>query len=393
VSRTKEETVRNTVARFAAGRKWQASLGALSLCVLLTACGSSGSGDGASAAGGKKHLNIAFYEGSPSETSFVIGGWGALAAGKADGSTKVINDGPAQATPSSSVAFALNMAASAQADGFVMDNSFPEDKTIYPKLLRAAHKNVLVWQNAATSQPDEAVPEGATTFVGPNFVDLGQQTAKAAIEAAKLDGATSGTALIGNCVPGVPDLERMTASAKAEIKKLLPSVKVETFGTGLAQAANTAAWTSQIAKTRDLVFAFPVCGPDTQSLLVVKNRGIGGKFVAAGNAPTTPQQFQAIAEGKFSAGVAMNFWASGYISTSLAIDAARGKPFPKGYVNSGLLTITKDNANELGAAFRSQADAEKEFKPGADKILSDLSGTVKPMSALFEASAGGASGG
>jgi ABC-type sugar transport system substrate-binding protein len=364
------------------------------MCVVLAACGSSDDGSSSTSGGApKKHLNIAFYEGSPSEPAFVVGGWGARSAGKADGNTKVINDGPAQATPSSSVAFILNMAASAQADGFVMDNSFPEDKTVYPKLLRAAHKNVLVWQNAATSQPGETPPEGATTFVGPNFVDLGAATAKAAIESSTLDKTTTGTALIGNCFPGVPDLDRMADAAKGVLEQLLPNVKVESFGTGLAQAANTAAWTSQIAKAKDLVFAFPVCGPDTASLVVVKGRGLGGDFVAAGNAPSTPQEFQAVADGKLAAGAAMNFWASGYISTSLAIGAARGKPFPKGYINSGLLTVTKENAAELGAAFKSEAAAEKEFKPAADKLLQGVAASVKPMDALFRASDGGASGG
>lgn len=387
--------MRNAVAKLGVERKWLASLAALAMCAMLAACGSSDSGSKTSSSGGsgssgaKKPLTIAFFEGSPSEPAFVVGGWGAQSAGKVDGSTKIVNDGPAQATPTTSMAFALNMAASTHPDGFVMDNTFPELRTIYPKLLQAADGNVLVWQNAATSEPDQTPPAGATTFVGPDFVDLGTLTAQSAIKAAKMSPSTTGTALVGNCAPGIPDLERMAAAAKEQISKLLPNVRIETFGTGLAQAANTAAWTSQIAKTQDLVFAFPVCGPDTASLVVIKNRGIGGDFVAASNSPTTPQEYQAIADGKFSAGVAMNFWASGYIATSLAIQAARGKPFPEGYINSGLITITKDNAAALGAALRSQSAAEEQFKPEADKILQGVPGNVKPMKALFEASSGG----
>jgi len=350
---------------------------------LVAACGSSDSDSGAGGGSSKGDVKVAFYQVATNIPTYVQAGWGATQAGKADGNAEVVKGGPSNPTPSNSATAALSLAQSSQPDAFVFDAVFPSLNSLFPRLLKIADGNVFNVLNPATSAPGQTVPEGAKTFVGPNFSNLGYVGVETAVRAARLSRSTTGTVLIGNCSVN-PSNTQQIAGAKAALEELLPDAEVVDFNTAVAPAANTAAWVSQISKTSDLVFVVPVCTTDTQSIVTLKNRGTGGDFAAVANWPTSRQEFQAIADGKIAGGVIANFWLGGYIGTRIAIDAARGTEAPEGWIDCGLVAVTRDNALRIGAAATSESAAAKEYQPLGDRILRDLDREVKPMDDLFE---------
>lgn len=376
--------MRNLVAKLRAGRKVQVALGLVLIAVGVTACGSSDSSSSAADGGSsKKHVTVAFYQVATNIPTYVQAGWGAKQAGTADGSAKVVTGGPSNPTPTNSATAALSLAQSAQPDAYVFDAVFPSMNSLFPKLGKLAKGNVFNVLNAATSAAGQTPPKGAETFVGPNFANLGYVGVEAAVKGAKLSPSTTGTALVGNCSVN-PTNTLQIAGATAALKKLLPKLKVVNFNTAVPPAANTAAWVSQIAKTSDLAFVVPVCTQDTASIVTLKNRGTGGDFVATAYWPTSKQEFQAIADGKIAGGVTANFWLGAYIGTRMAINAARGTDAPEGWIDCGLVTVTKDNALKVGAASSSSAAAAKEYQAAGDEVLGNLGGQVKPMDDVFK---------
>ena len=329
-------------------------------------------------------MKIAFYEAASSFPEFVEAGKGAVAAGQTDGNADVIADGPAVPTPQTSATFALNLAQSQQPDAFVFDAAFPSLVSMYPKLHQLAHGNVLTVENLPFSTPlPDPLPKGAETFVGVNFTVVGRETAKAGIEGAELPASTTGTVLLGNCLHNESN-DQAAAGAVAEIKKQLPKVNIVQFDSSLEQPKATAAWTSAIAKTRDLVFAYPNCTTDTNAILQIKNRGVGGDFPAALYSPSSPQLYQALADGKFSGGTVQNYWAIGYIGTKLAIDAARGKAMPKGWIDVPLTPLDKENALEIGKTWASPDEALKAYQAFADDIVAKAATDAKPLADVFK---------
>jgi ABC-type sugar transport system substrate-binding protein len=330
-----------------------------------------------------KPVTIAFFVGYTSIPFYVQAGEGAEAAGAEDGNAKVVADGPTEPTTSQITVAAENLLQSSQPDGYVTDPcSTTAWAPLFPRLVaEVPNGNVLAADCQATNTPEEETPEGATTFVGNSYTGQGRELVKASIESAKLPPSTTGTVLLGECIPGIPVLERQITGAKEELAKLLPKAQVQVISTGPSQSENTAAWTSAVNKYTDVVFAMGACDADTASLLVLKERHIGGEFVAGAHSAGTPSVVQGIKNGYFAAGLNGLPWVVGNVSTRLSIAAARGTPLPEGWINTGVGVITKANADEYLASFKSPQAQEKMFKPMADKIMENLS--PKPIADSF----------
>jgi ABC-type sugar transport system substrate-binding protein len=369
------------------------------LSVVVAACGGGGSSTGSSSGGStaesetgessgggeKTPVTIAFFEGSTEIPYYVEAGEGATAAGSEDGAAKVVANGPVNGSESTAVTqSAESLLQSTQPDGYATNPCLTTAwTTVYPNLVNEVpNGNVLAYNCQATNTADEETPEGATTFVGDSYIGQGRAAAESAIKAGGLTPSTTGTAVLGQCAAGVPVLEEQVNGAKESVEKLMPKAKVVVFTSAFGQGENTAAWTSEMSKYSDVVFAFGACDPDTASLLTLKDRGIGGEFVAAANSPTSPQVIQGIEEGKFASGTSGLPWVQGNVATHLLIDAARGEKLPEGWIDTGYGEITKENAPEYLAALNSPAAAEKLFRPMAEKILKNIE--VKPLAQSFE---------
>lgn len=341
-----------------------------------TSAGAATASTGSKTAGSAaKRVSVGFVNGQTDEPFYQTAALGAKAAGTQDGHANVVVQGPTVATAQNYATVAQNLETSLQPDGFAANPCIPTAWTaLYPKLAtEVPNGNLLNWQCFNN------VPQ-VKTFVGASQEASGALTAQTAIQSAHLSPSTTGTALIAQCVADVPPLVAQAKGAVATIRRLLPKIKIVSFITALAQSPNTAAWTSELSKESNVVYAMGVCDPDTQSLLTLKSRAVGGTFVAGVVQPNA-QEAQAIASGKLAGGVSGLPWVQGNVATHLLIDGGRGHALPEGWVNTGLLAITKKNAAQYAAAVSSNSAADAFFAPIAQKILTNVSAVTKPMSA------------
>jgi ABC-type sugar transport system substrate-binding protein len=384
----------NPAVRFTRGRVGLAISCLLLFGILVAGCGSSSSSSSSSAATSSagasssaaattsgssgKHVTIGVIETFTSIPFYQTGRLGALAAGTEDGNAKVIVQGPATSTGSGEANMAQNLESSAQPDGFAPNPCVLEAWTQTLALLvkSVPGGNVATWNCKPIGSAGATSP--VKTFVGVDDTATGREAAQAAIQAAHLSPSTTGTALVGECEPGVPILAARQAGALQEIKKLLPKVQAIGFTSALDQSGNTAAWTSEFSRYPHVVFGFGACDQDSASLLTLKTRGVGGDFASATVDPD-PAELEGIMDGKMTAGVASAPWVQANVVVRVLIAGARGTALPVGWVNSGLHPITKANAAQWLAATKSPAAAAAFFKPFADQIMANLPAVTKPM--------------
>ena len=298
----------------------------------------------------------------------------------------MIADGPQVETATAVTAFADNMEQSAGPDGFATNPCIPTAwTTVYAKFVHALpNDNSLAYNCHYAVSAGQTTPPGAETYVGINYLKQAGLMARTAIKEGHLTPSTTGTVLVGSCFPGATQLVDEVNSIHSAVRQLLPKVKFVTFGTNyLSQTTNTANWVSEFARSAHVVFATGVCAQDTQSMLVLKNRGIGGNFVAGVDDPASPAQLQAIADGKIAAGVSQDYWVQGYVSAKLLIDGARGKALPKGWINTGLSVITKGDAKRFEAAAQSAKAASPLYTPLAKQVLASLPARTKPLAQSY----------
>lgn len=352
---------------------------------------SSGSGNatGSSASASSKHVTVAMFLVQTATPFFTTATWGGEDAAAQAGNVKLIADGPAQATVTGSTTFAENMETANNPDGFALDPALAAAFTsLFPRFYNEVPgHNVLAWQSNYISGPNQTSPPGATTYVGPNQVgDPAYDMMAAAIKAAHLSPSSTGTALLGESI-SIPIFNARINGFKRALKQLAPNVKPVVFTTANDQSPNTAAWSSEFAKEAGahVVLAVGVSDDDTQSLLLLKTRNVGGDWAAAAYEPDAVSEAQGIADGKFVVGVTENAFVEGNVTTALLVDAARtGKPLPKGWINTGDTLITKANATQYAAALRSPAGAKAFFGPIAEGILNNLPAHTKAMAASEE---------
>ena len=270
-------------------------------------------------------------------------------------------------------------------DGFALDPALASAFTnLFPKLYNEVPgHNVIAWQsNYILTSPTQKSPPGATTYVGPNQKGgPAYNMMVAAIKAAHLDAGTTGTALLGESI-NIPIFNARISGFERALKQFVPNVKPVVFTTANDQSPNTAAWSSEFAKESSghVVLAVGVSDNDTQSLLLLKTRHVGGDWAAAAYEPDAVSEAQGIADGKFAAGVTENAFVEGYVATALLTDAARtGTPVPKGWIDTGDTILTKGNASAYATALGSPAGAKAFFGPQAQALVTNASADVKPM--------------
>ncbi len=308
---------------------------------------------------------------------------GALAAGERDGKAKVVAQGPSNPTGAAMTQIVQNLQTSLSPDGFAANPCILEAWTRYLASLPrdVPGGNVLAYNCKPVGAPTETSP--IKLFVGTNDIQTGVLAARAAVRAAKLGPETTGTALLGKCAEGVPILDQRQQGAVAETKRLLPKVEVVELTTDPQQGPNTAAWSSAVVKYEDIVLIVGACDQDGASLASLKARGAGGDF-AMGSIEPSPRELQMIKAGKISAGVSTQPWVIANVATRLLIDGARGVELPEGWLDTGFLEITEENAADLIDAAKSPEAGVQYFTPVADAILNDLEGRTRPMADAFE---------
>jgi ABC-type sugar transport system substrate-binding protein len=361
--------------------------------MIVAGCGSSGSGAGGggtaaasapAAASAKKHVTIAIGMTQNSVPYYETAQLGAEAAGPQEGNAKVVAQGPVDPLGGAVATVAQNLETSLNPDGFGVNPCILTEWTqVMNSLSRAVPDgNVIAWncKPAATAAASAASP--VKTFVGANDFQTGVEAAKAAVTAAHLGPQTTGTALLAECAEGIPILTARRAGALQELKQLLPKVTPVVWVSNPYNSKALVAWTSQLAKYPNVVFAYGSCDQDAAAISALKARGTGGNFAAAVTDPTS-QELQQIENGQISAGVGTTPWVIANVASRLLIRHARGEAMPAGWVNTGLQPITKATAAQWLNATKSPAQAEAFFGPIADKVLSQLQADTKPMADAY----------
>lgn len=224
-------------------------------------------------------------------------------------------------------------------------------------------------------------PEGSPvkTFVGINDTDAARALAKETIKNAGWDEGTSGTILLAQCVPGKTGvLAERIKGLKETFESAMPKVKV----VGPLQAnvdpnKNTTDWQNLLKANPNPLAAGGTCDQDGESLYKIK-RSTGGKFTVFAF-ETPPGTLRGLKDGSIVAGVAVNWYLEGWISSKISADAARGKAAPEGWVDAGYTVINKDNIDEITARDASDDATKAWYKPKIDEYLSSGASAVKPL--------------
>ena len=142
------------------------------------------------------------------------------------------------------------------------------------------------------------------------------------------------------------------------------------------------AWTSQLTKYPDVVYASGACDQDSAALSTLKARG-NVRNVAVAVIDPTAQQVGQIEKREISAGVGTTPWVIANVATRLLIRHARGGAMPVGWVDTGVHPITKANATQWLNAAKSPEQAKAFFAPIADKVMSQLRANTHPMADAY----------
>ena len=295
------------------------------------------------------------------------------------GNTSITVTGPPSINPVLAQQHVTN-AVSQSPDGIGIDPFTPDLWGRTLKTVSGQIKNILLMNDKPVISPSQLGSAAVKTYVGISDANYARALATATIKGGHLSPSTTGDVLVGQCVPGSTGVlaERNTAFLQV-IHKMLPKTKVIQFNSQVVPAKNTAAWTSELTAHPNAVLALGGCDQDGTSLYLVKKK-LGLKVVAGG-IDLTPEAIRGVADGTLVATLVDDYFVQGYVAATLLINAARGKPLPVGWVDTGYTLVTKANVASIKAAASSDKAAIAYWTPKAKAILKDLK--AKPLKAAW----------
>jgi ABC-type sugar transport system substrate-binding protein len=344
--------------------RWRAGIAAVLVLGLTAACGDSGSGSGKKLKMGiavpNNSLNFAreMYQGATSAAQH---------AGNID--FKVVGppntDGPAE------VQLFQNLVVTHR-DGVVLFNLDP------PIFTRPAAQ--AVGQGVPVVALDTAPTPGSKVdfFVGTDNYELGGLLAQAAVK--KLGADRKGTVVLGQTDLGVPVLDNRVKGIKETFARLAPSIKtIGPFHTFSDPAQNYNAWIAQVHAHPDALAFLGVGDADSYDLAKIKQQE-KGKYLTAGF-DVDPKTLQAVKDGTNFAGIDPEHFLKGYISAAVLAQYVRdGKKLPNGWFKTPGQVVDSSNIDQVIAREKSPQAAYDTYKPQIDKLMSDITGNIRPLS-------------
>jgi ABC-type sugar transport system substrate-binding protein len=310
------------------------------LAMLAAGCGSDSDSSSAAAGGASgeanKQVTIGIVETESFSPYYATAKLGAESAGAEAGNAKIVVQGPVNPTAAAASNVAQNLATSLNPDGMGVNPCILAGWTqMLNQLSRTVPEgNVITWGCKPADSAEAAGSSPIKTFVGANDAESGYVAAKTAITEAKLGPETTGTALLGLCLQGVPILAARRAGEVKAVKELLPKVKPIEFVSKVDNAGALTAWTSALTKYPDLVYAGGACDQDAAALSTLKARGTAKDVVISAIDPTAKMLAQ-IKSGEMAGAVASQPWVIANVATHLLIARARGEEMPEGWVDTG----------------------------------------------------------
>lgn len=183
----------------------------------------------------------------------------------------------------------------------------------------------------------------ATTHVGPGKTELG--TAEANVLGKLLGKDAKGYIQAGICVPGLDVLVAPFKGLRSGLKKLAPgvTVKKELNVTG-DPATNFTAWQRIISQNPDALGFVGNCDQDAPNLIKLK-KTLKGKFLIGDTSGDSVETIRAVKDGTMDVVIGQSGFVQGYVAMKLVLEKlVNDKDPPKGWLDAGIETITKDNA-------------------------------------------------
>ncbi|BEP14860.1 hypothetical protein acdb102_31710 [Acidothermaceae bacterium B102] len=217
----------------------------------------------------------------------------------------------------------------------------------------------------------------AATHFAPDKYELGVAMAT---EIAKALGANAtGTVIAGICVPGLPALVAPQQGFIDTMKKLQPGVtiKANTPVDG-DPTKNYGSWQRIISQNPTAIAFVGQCDQDTPNLIKLKTDSKGAKWLIASTSGDSAANIAAVKSGIMTTIISQNGWPEGYLSAALLLqNIAKGTPLPKGWIDTGLTTITAANADEVTAREKNPALNATVFAAAISKVLADPQAATK----------------
>jgi ribose transport system substrate-binding protein len=317
--------------------------------------GSTGSStSGSSGGGGAKTANLAFIY-PTTETNFAQEmAMGAKAAAADRPGVNLKESAPANVDGPKEVQL-FQAATRASKDGVAMMTLTP-DLFLRPILTAGQQGVPLV---AVDVPPAKGAESAMKLLIGNSNVEIGQQLAAAMLK--KIPEGTKGTILIGTDTPGLPVLEQRNQGFKEAIAKARPGIKFMVFDAKQSPTDNYNTWSAQVKAHPD---AIAYVGPGSQAAVsLTRIQKAGGKKLLVGACDLDPVALQGVKDGYVEALISPEHFLKAYIAIALlAAQKQDGKKLPEGVWNSGALTVTSKNVDEIIARQKSAASRKKFFE-------------------------------
>jgi ABC-type sugar transport system substrate-binding protein len=343
-----------------ARRRRTVALGALVVALGTAGCGSddeSSSGGG----GGAKEAKLAFVYPTTTTNFAQEMALGAKAAADATPGVKLTESAPAEVNGPKQVQL-FQAAARSSKDGVAMMTLTP-DLFIRP-LQQAGSQNVPLI--AVDVPPPKGTEKDVKLLIGNSNEEIGQDLAKALLP--KIPKGAKGQILMGTDTPGLPVLEQRNKGFQDVIKQERPGVTFLVFDAKQSPTDNFTTWSAQVKAHPD---ALAYVGPGSQaavSLSRIQRRG--GKKLVVGACDLDPVALEGVRDGYVTALISPEHWLKGYLAIKLMATAKQdGKELPEGVWNSGALTVTSKNIDEIITRQKDAASRTEFFKPVVEKQL------------------------
>jgi ABC-type sugar transport system substrate-binding protein len=344
---------------FMARRRCTVALAAALLALGGAGCGSDDNGGGGG--GGSKEAKLAFVYPTTTTNFAQEMALGAKAAASDTPGVKLTESAPAEVNGPKQVQL-FQAAARSSRDGVAMMTLTP-DLFIRP-LQQAGAQNVPLV--AVDVPPPKGTEKDVKLLIGNSNEEIGQDLAKALLP--KIPKGAKGEIMMGTDTPGLPVLEQRNKGFQDVIKQERPGVTFRVFDAKQSPTDNFNTWSSQVKAHPD---ALAYVGPGSQaavSLSRIQRRG--GKKLVVGACDLDPVALEGVRDGFVTALISPEHWLKGYLAIKLMAAAKQdGKDLPEGVWNSGALTVTKKNIDEI---IERQKDAASRVAYFKDEVAEQL---------------------
>jgi len=252
----------------------------------------------------------------------------------------------------------------------------------YPSNLWVRPINQAVDQGVQVGTVDVASPRSRQlVMAAPKQTDFGRALARALSET--LGPNAKGEVVTGICFPGLDVLEQRFVGFNEVMRREQPGVTVaKPVDTTFDPAKNFAAWQRLMQENPDAIAVAGVCDGDAANLLRVRRQvDDPGWIIVAQN--LDPDGLKGVAEGQIAALVGAQPFLQGYVAMRTVMTKMAGGDVPRGWIDTGTETVTKDNVAEISAREasldRGWQASRRYYAEQIDRIFADLPRQVKPF--------------